>query len=210
MSQSAEEQAQSLAGSVAAAARDPQEVNFEIPPVRQVTGLPPLDPKFRYSRTKVLKRNGSYDPEFFQSRNINLDESFFESFTSYHLRADNLPVIVDGYDSDEESAGSDEDDNLRTKMTPLSLFDGLGDNDEQVGSLTEKSLEGPSGQVLAFRKLVEMNKSFALAEMREELRVIRTAGTTSREQMARVRKMLVDFGEIISICMRVSLRQIQF
>jgi hypothetical protein len=117
--------------------------------------------------------------------------------------AENLPVIVDGYDSDEDSVDSDEDDdNLRTKMTPLSLFDGLGDNDEQIGSLTEKSLEGPSGQVSAFRKLVEMNKSFALAEMREELRVIRTAGTTSREQMVRIREMLVDFGEIISMCMR--------
>jgi hypothetical protein len=203
MAQSAEAQAQSLAGSVAATPRDPPEVDFEIPPVRQVTGLPPLDPKFRYSGTKVLKRNGSYEPEFFRSRNINLDDSFFESFTAYHMIAENLPVIVDGYDSDEDSVDSDEDDdNLRTKMTPLSLFDGLGDNDEQIGSLTEKSLEGPSGQVSAFRKLVEMNKSFALAEMREELRVIRTAGTTSREQMVRIREMLVDFGEIISMCMR--------
>jgi hypothetical protein len=195
---------------MSAVPQDPPEVNFETPPVRQVTGLPPLDPKFRYSQTKVLKRNGSYDPEFFRSRNINLDDSFFESFASYHLRAENLPVIVDWYDTDEDSMRSDEDDdNPRTKMTPLPLFDGLGDNDEQIGSLTEKSLEGPSGQVLAFRKLVEMNKSFALAEMREELRLIRTAGTTSREQMARIRKMLVDFGEIISICMRRSWGQIQ-
>jgi hypothetical protein len=182
MDQYTQQQANAVDAPVAPIPQEASTVSGFAAPARRVTGLSPLDPKFRYNQTSVLKRDGSEDPEFFRSRNLTLDDSFFESFTSYHLRTDNVPVIVDGYNYE-----------WADERTSIPLYDGLDDN-SHPGVLTEKSLEGPSGQVLAFRKLVEMNKSFALAEMREEMSLIRAQGTTNKDQMARIRKMLVDFG----------------
>jgi hypothetical protein len=50
------------------------------PPIRQVTDLSPLDPKFRYSRTKVLKRISSYRaPGFTQLQSL-YDRHFYFHF----------------------------------------------------------------------------------------------------------------------------------
>ncbi|KAE8444273.1 hypothetical protein EG329_000680 [Mollisiaceae sp. DMI_Dod_QoI] len=156
------------------------------PPTGQISGLSPLDPKFRYSVIDVLRRGGSGGLDRFLPKTNNLDESFFNSFASYHLRTTNLPVVID--ETGLSDSGNDDNDE-----TSLPLFDGLND---LGGSdvLTEKSLEGPSGEILALRKMVEMNKSFALAEMRYELSLIREKGTTDSDQMARIRRMLVDFA----------------
>lgn len=67
------------------------DVILPFPPARQVTGLSPLDPKSRYSRTQVLKRRSSYRaPSFTQIQWQ--DDGYFYFHFNKKLAQSTVPV----------------------------------------------------------------------------------------------------------------------